>query len=202
MYSAACWRWTCAPTLLHKREVGITLHKMRAQRMLQAVGMSLLGWQACLSRDCLEDAEELSAVKPSAVLRSEHKTAAVVCSLSEPSLDCKDLIQQRLPAMPVERLYRLQTSLEPSQRNRFVLYVQVAHLQPTDFALSPCRYASRTIAQSRVERVLAVRIANRISLGVKCSIALCKMQHYVQGYNFQSPFRVRHSAARRVEMAT
>src|SRR5271156_542614 len=104
--------------------------------MLQAGGMPFLGRQACLDRDRLEDAEELSAVKPSAFLRSEHKIATIVRSLAQPSLHCMDLIQQRLPAMPVERLYRLQAPLEPSQRDRFVLYVQVAHLQPADFTRS------------------------------------------------------------------
>ena len=68
--------------LLHKGEVGITLHKMRSQRMLQAVGMPLLGWQTCLSRNRLEDPEELSAVKSSAFMRSEHKIATIVRSLA------------------------------------------------------------------------------------------------------------------------
>lgn len=58
--------------LFDQRQIHVPGHQVRLQAMLQAMRITLLGWQACSLGNRLEDAEELRAIDPTTLLRCEE----------------------------------------------------------------------------------------------------------------------------------
>ena len=79
--------------------------------MLESVRVAFLGRKAGGFRTVPKDAEELRAVKPSALLRREEVTRSIGVSIPEPSPERRLFIQQRLALVPVNRLDRVERAL-------------------------------------------------------------------------------------------
>ena len=82
--------------LANQGEVDVASYKVGRQRVLQGVRVALLGRQAGSFGGRLEDAEELRAVEPSTLLRSEEEVRAVRLPSFQPSPQSRHFIKERL----------------------------------------------------------------------------------------------------------
>jgi len=79
--------------------------------MLESVRMPFLRRKAGGFRAVPKDAEELRAVKPSALMRSEEVSRSIRISIPEPDPERPLFIQQWLAFVPIDRLGGVERAL-------------------------------------------------------------------------------------------
>src|SRR5208283_2832494 len=94
--------------------------------------MALLDWQASAVGNRLKVAKELCAAEFPSFLAGEQVVRAVCRPLAQPCPECSRLIEQRLPAVLVERLYGVERTFESANRNRAGLEIDVGQFDSAD----------------------------------------------------------------------
>src|ERR1035437_603125 len=104
--------------LLNKRQIDVTCDKMRRQAVLQNVWVPFLRWQTSSFGTRSEDAEELCAIEPTALLAGAKVVAAVRFAFSAPFPYSFHFIEKRLPSVLVQRLDLAERAFEPTHVER------------------------------------------------------------------------------------
>ena len=86
--------------------------------MLESVRVAFLGRKAGGFRTVPKDAEQLRAVKPSALLRREQIIRFIGVSIPAPSPERRLFIQQRLAFVPIDRLSGVERALQLARITR------------------------------------------------------------------------------------
>src|SRR5258708_529603 len=94
--------------------------------------MPLLYRQSRRFRHLLEAAKELRAIESPAFLRAKKIIGTVRRALAEPGSDGCRFIEQWLAAVLIERLYGVERTFQPSNRNRAGLEIDIGQLDSAD----------------------------------------------------------------------
>ena len=116
-------------TLANQGEVYVASYEVGGQGVLQGVRVALLGGQAGSFGGGLEDAEELRAVEPSTLLRSEEEVRAVRLPSFQPSPQSRHFIKEWLALVPEKGLDGVERAFQAADRHRTSLEVHVSQLE-------------------------------------------------------------------------
>jgi hypothetical protein len=111
-------------------QIDVASHQMRRERMLQAMGMALLGRKPSGLRVGLKHPKKLAPVKPATLLAGKQEIRTVSRALAQPSPQGSNLVQKGLPAMRINRLNRRETPFEPSNDNATLFQINISEPDP------------------------------------------------------------------------